>query len=119
MLRNGSFTKHFVEFLLSAPVSEPDRDGLSLYGAGLLVADLVDHVQDGLRDVALAPEPDGVGHVTALQERVEDGRGGEVGVAEDDMRCFFGLAKQGKVRNEGFILQEKIREMGGEEDTEF
>ena len=50
---------------------------------------------------------------------MEDGRGGEVGVAEEDIRCFFELAEQGKVRNEGFILQEKIRKMGGEGDAEY
>ena len=39
---------------------------LSLDGARLLVLDFIDHVQDFLVNVALTPEPDGSGHVPAL-----------------------------------------------------
>ena len=72
-------------FRLHSPVSEAYRDGLSLDGAGLLVADLVDHVQDRLHDVALAPEPDGVGHVTTLEEGV-----GEWSVMGEVVRWVMG-----------------------------
>ena len=42
-------------------------NGLALDGRGLLVADLLDDVQDFLRDVALLPVSDGVRNISALK----------------------------------------------------